>query len=331
MPTISYSPLPVKPSSSVKATYRIKNWPAYDRSLVQRGDVTVWLDESALSGWSYAGPAQRGAQYVYSDLAIETALTLKGIFHLGLRQTEGFVGSLLRLMGTDLSAPDHTTLSRRQGNLPVDLQPRVGTEPLHIAIDSTGLKVYGEGEWKVRQHGWQVRRTWRRLHLGVDEASGQITAMTLTDRDIDDASQMPVLVEDTPAAIQEISADGAYDRTKVFTYLAHPKDRPPIRPIIPPRKNAKIQRHGNRKGPRLERDEILRYIRRKGRKQWKKNSRYHRRSQSETQMYRYKKILGPKLSARKIARQQTEARIGCAILNRMFHLGRPQTYKLKEE
>ncbi len=152
--------------------YRVRNWSAYDQALKQRGSVTLWFAPEAVAAWNYQGAAQRGAQFVYSDLAIETALTLRLIYHLPLRQTEGFVESLLHVMGLDLSTPDHSTLSRRQAGLQVALPINPTQEPIHVVVDSSGLKVYGEGEWKVRQHGWSVRRTGRKLHLGVNEATG---------------------------------------------------------------------------------------------------------------------------------------------------------------
>ena len=178
MPTISYHPLPVKRRHRTRrpTPYRLRNWSAYEASLKQRGSLTVWFSSAAVAAWGYEGPAQRGGQYVYSDVAIETALTLRAIYHLALRQTEGFVESILRLMGVGLPVPDHTTLSRRQGTLAVVLPTRPAKEPIHLVVDSSGLKVYGEGEWKVRQHGWAVRRTWRKLHLGINEATGEIVA-----------------------------------------------------------------------------------------------------------------------------------------------------------
>jgi hypothetical protein len=316
-----------KRSSSI---YRVRNWSAYDAALKQRGHVTMWFSPAAVQAWEYQGPTQRGAQFVYSELAIETALTLRSIYHLGLRQTEGFVESILQLMGLDLSAPDHSTLSRRQGGLQIALPTQPATEPIHVVVDSSGLKVYGEGEWKVRQHGWSVRRTWRKLHLGVNEASGEIVAETLTDNSVDDASQVALLLDQIDEEVATLSGDGGYDKHKVFEALAGLPQKVPIQPLIALRKDAKIQQHGNSKAPPLARDEILRAIRKKGRKGWKQQSGYHRRSLAETQMGRYKQILGDKLRARIWKNQQVESRLGCAILNRMTHLGRPDSYKVEK-
>ncbi len=310
--------------------YRVHNWSAYDRALKQRGSVTLWFAPEAVAARHYQGAAQRGAQFVYSALAIETALRLRLIYHLPLRQTEGFVASLLHLMGLDLSAPDHSTLSRRQKGLPVDLPTRPPQEPIHLVVDSSGLKVYGEGEWKVRQHGWSVRRTWRKLHLGVNEATGEIVAQTLTENSVDDASQVAPLLRHIDAEVARLGGDGSYDKHKVFKALADPPHQGPIEPIIALRKDAKIQQHGNCKAPPQTRDEILRAIRRKGRTGWKQQRGYHRRSLAETQMFRYKQIIGDKLRARRLANQKVESRLGCAILNRMTHLGKPESYKVEK-
>ena len=310
--------------------YRVRNWSAYDQALKQRGSVTLWFAPEAVAAWNYQGAAQRGAQFVYSDLAIETALTLRLIYHLPLCQTEGFVESLLHVMGVDLSAPDHSTLSRRQEGLSVALPTRTTQEPIHVVVDSSGLKVYGEGEWKVRQHGWSVRRTWRKLHLGVNEATGEIIARTLTENSVDDAAQVTPLLEQIDAEVARLGGDGSYDKHKVFKALANPSHPGPIEPIIALRKDAKIQQHGNGKAAPQARDEILRAIRHKGRKHWKRQRGYHRRSLAETQMFRYKQIIGDKLRARALANQQVESRLGCAILNRMTHLGRPDAYKVEK-
>lgn len=310
--------------------YRVRNWAAYDQALKQRGNVTVWFSTDAVAAWQHQGPAQRGAQFVYSDVAIETALTLRLVYHLALRQTEGFVESVLTLMGLDLSAPDHSTLSRRQRDLQVALPTRSAKAPIHVVVDSTGLKVYGEGEWKVRQHGWSVRRTWRKLHLGVNEATGEIVAETLTPNSIDDASQVEPLLAQIDDAIETLGGDGGYDKHKVFAAVADPPQQTPIEPVIVLRKDAKIQPHGNCNAPPLARDEILRGVRKKGRKGWKQQSGYHRRSLAETAMFRYKQIIGDHLRARTMVNQQVESRLGCKILNRMTHLGRPESYKVEK-
>ena len=218
MANLSSCPPSVKPHRRSRrrsqVVYRVRNWPAYDAGLQQRGSLTVWFTPQAVEAWYYQGPRQRGAQYTFSEVAIQTALILRLLYHLPLRQTEGFVASILALMGLAVRVPDHTTLSRRQAGLTVDwpLQPK--DQPLHLVVDATGLKVYGEGEWKVRQHGWNKRRTWRKLHLGVDEATGEIVAQTLTTNSQDDAGQVEPLLDQIETPIAAVGGDGAYDRRK---------------------------------------------------------------------------------------------------------------------
>ena len=321
------------PSVKSQPGYRIKNWSSYNRALVARGSLTVWIDDGLWQHWYDHRPSQRGAQFVYSDQAMEWMLTMRVLFGWPLRQTQGFIQSLLALMGLALAVPDYSTLSRRPGALAVALpkkQPDSPASPMHLVVDSTGLKVYGEGEWKVRQHGWSKRRTWRKLHVGVNEATGEVVAQTLTSHRIDDASQVVDLLSQVDEAVAAVGGAGAYDRHKVFDALATPTAGPPIEPIIALRKDAIIQQHGNCKAPPLARDAILRAMRRTGRKKWKQESGYHRRSLAETLLYRYKHLIGGTLKARSQANQQVESRIGCAILNRMIHLGKPQSERIEK-
>ena len=319
-------------SSSVKskAVYRVKNWSSYNRALVARGSLTVWLDDSLWKQWYDQRPWQRGAQFVYSDRTIEWMLTMRVLLRLPLRQTQGFIQSLLDLMRLALAVPDYSTLSRRQGRLRVVLPHKPTDSPIHLVVDSTGLKVYGEGEWKVRQHGWSKRRTWRKLHVGVNEATGEVVAQTLTSHRVDDASQVTALLTQIDEAVGTVGGDGAYDKQQGFDALATPPSGPSMVPLIALRKDATIQQHGNCKAPPLARDELLRAIRRKGRKGWKQESGYHRRSLAETHIYRYKHLIGGQLKARSEANQQVESRLGCAILNRMIHVGKPQSYRVEK-
>lgn len=332
MGKVSSSSSPVKSARRrPKVVYRVRNWSAYEAGLKQRGSLTVWFSPQAIEAWYYQGPLQQGAQYTFSAVAIQTALTLRLIYHLPLRQTEGFLTSVLALMGLALQVPDHTTLSRRQADLSVDLPPQRTDQPMHLVVDSTGLKMYGEGEWKVRQHGWTKRRTWRKLHLGVNEATGEIVAQALTTNRRDDASQVEPLLEQVEASVVALGGDGAYDKRKVFDALAAPDQGRPIRPIIVPRKDAKIQQHGNTNAEPLSRDETIRAIRQRGRRGWKNDSGYHRRSIAETHIGRYKQILGDTLRARTLPNQQTETRVGCAVLNRLLALAKPESYPITKK
>lgn len=312
-----------KKSSRPKRLYRVRNWSEYEKALVQRGSLTFWLTDDFEKVWLYAGEKQRGSQYDYSDQAIEIMLTIKEVFHLSNRRVEGFVRSVFGMLNLCLNVPDHTTLSKRGKSFSVRL-PKNTQGGLNLVLDSTGLKIYGEGEWKVRQHGYSKRRTWRKLHVGANPDNGEIQVAVLTgNRTSDDAvvKEMLAQIEQTLLAC---AADGAYDKRKVYDALN--EHSPQVEILIPPRKNAHIWQHGNSKDERLKRDENLRYIRKHGRQQWKQDSGYHIRSLAETIMFRLKTIFGDTLSARLLETQTTQALIRCLALNRMTHLGMPESY-----
>ena len=314
-----------KPQPRQKALYRVKNWSEYEKALLQRGSITFWLSEGFEKTWLYAGAKQRGSQFDYSDQAILVMLSVKEVFHLSNRGVEGFVRSLFELMKINLSVPDHSTLSKRGKHLKVNLPKRISPS-LNIVMDSTGLKIYGEGEWKVRMHGVSKRRTWLKLHVGTNPDNGEIQAVFLTQNNISDDQAVKPLLEQIEQSILDFAADGAYDKRKVYDSLnAHSPD---VNILIPPRKNARIWKHGNTKTERLKRDENLRSIRKDGRKEWKKNSGYHVRSAVETTMFRLKTIFGGELSTRLLETQTTQALIRCAALNKMTYLGMPQSYKV---
>ncbi len=314
-----------KTRSRPKPLYRVKNWSDYDKALVQRGSITIWLTDDFEKEWRHTGEKQRGSQFDYSDQAILVMLTVKEVFHLTNRQTEGFMRSLFALMKVNLPVPDHSTLSKRGKALKVNL-PKKSSQRLNIVMDSTGLKIYGEGEWKVRQHGVSKRRTWRKLHVGANPEDGEIQAVILTENSVSDGDAVETLLQQIEQEIDQFAADGAYDKRKVYDSLnAH---SPEVDILIPPRKNARIWKHGNTKTQRLKRDENLRSIRKQGRQEWKKQSGYHVRSLAETTMFRLKTIFGDGLSARLIETQTTQALVRCAALNSMTHLGMPQSYKV---
>ena len=306
-----------------KELYRVKNWSEYEKALVQRGSIIFWLSDDLEKTWLYVGEKQRGSQFDYSDKAIEVMLTLKEVFHLTNRGVEGFVRSLFQIMRIDLPVPDHSTLSKRGKTLNVEM-PRKANGSLNLVLDSTGLKIYGEGEWKVRKHGYSKRRTWRKLHLGADPENGEIQVVLLTENNISDDAVVKELLEQIEQTLLTCAADGAYDKRKVYDALnGH---SPEVKILIPPRKDARIWQHGNSKAEPLKRDENLRYIRKHGRQQWKEDSGYHMRSLAETAMFRLKTIFGNELSARLLETQTTQALIRCLALNKMTHLGMPESY-----
>ena len=257
---------------------------------------------------------------VYSDTAIECLLTLRELFRLPYRQTEGLARSLAELMQVELPIPDYTSLAKRAGNLRVVLGVARRSGSIDVVVDSTGLKVFGEGEWKMRKHGKRKRRTWRKLHLAVNPETQEIEAEALTENSTHDADEVDDLLNQIDAKVDTFYGDGAYDQWKVYGTLETGK----IRSVIPPRCNAKIKRHGNSGQPPLPRDEAIREIRSRGRRAWKESVGYHRRSLSETAMHRMKCCFGNKLKNHLLPNQRAEARLRAKILNHFTHLGLPQ-------
>ena len=307
-------------------TYRIRNWSDYNAALKQRGSLTFWIEESVLEQWVVENlSGNRGASIFYSDLAITTMASLKAIYRLPGRQCQGFIESIFELMGIDLPVPDHSTLSRRLGQLSITMPvvPKEGAR--HVVVDSTGLKVYGEGEWKTRQHGVSKRRTWRKLHVGVDETTGEILMAVVSTNDISDGSVLPDILDGIEDELEQVTADGAYDQRQCYDAIR----RRQAKAVIPPRKGAKIWQHGNSKADRHQRDENLRRIRKGGRKAWKQQSDYHRRSLAETTMFRLKTVFGGTLSSRCFDNQAAELFIKCAVLNRMIQAGKPESYQVE--
>ena len=304
------------PTASATGSSTTTPWSAGARS--PSGSIRRRSGRGDTRGRPGGGPSSE-----YSDLAIECLLTLRAVYHLTLRATEGFARSLFELMEVDLPVPDYTTLCRRAATVRITL-PKRAEGPLHLVLDSTGLKVYGEGEWKVRQHGYSKRRTWLKLHLAVDPQTHEIQAAMVTDPGVTDAETVPALLEQVENPIESAAADGAYDRQEVYDAL----EGRSARAVVPPRRDAKIKRHGNTSGPRLARDENLRRIRQIGRSAWKEESGYHERSLAETAMFRMKTIFGDGVASRSPAQQATEAGIRCRALNIMTHQGMPQSERV---
>ena len=253
-----------------KQRHRVTNWAAYDSALRQRGSLTVWFTEAAIAGWKAEPRGTRGGQPRYSELAITTALTLRAVFRLALRQTEGLVASMLRLLGLDLAAPDHSTMSRRGETLLVS-QPRPGSELVHLLVDSTGLKLCGPGEWLVEKHAARTRRSWRKLHIGVDADTGQIIAAELTDNDVDDGSRVGPLFEQIAGPVASFTGDGAYDRDDVYREVC--RRHPDAAVIVPPRSSA-VPSATAQTVP-TKRDRHLQLIAERGRLGWQRASGYN--------------------------------------------------------
>jgi IS5 family transposase len=310
-------------TKKTKRIYRLRNWKQYNSYLVNRGGLTIWVSQDVINTWrNHSRSGRRGKPRYYSDAAILCMAMLEELYNLPLRQTEGLMASIIELLRVELAVPDYSTLCRRRRLLTVCLPKRKTSEPLHLVVDATGVKVYGEGEWKVRQHGYTKRRTWRKLHIGVNEGSLEIVAAVVATNNFTDGQILPELLEQIDEEIKQVSGDGAYDKRNCYEAI----QRRGARAAIPPQKGARIWRHGNSKAERLARDENLRRTRQVGRRQWKKESEYHRRSLAETTMMRLKTIFGDKVRGRSFEAQASQMIVRCAVLNKITHLGMPDSY-----
>jgi hypothetical protein len=312
-------------------TYKIRNWSEYNKALIQRGSINVWVDEDSLKKWySSSHTCAAGRPATYSDEAILMLLTLREVFKLTLRSLQGFSQSLFELMGLNLPIPSYTQISRRAQTLHKHIRHLAkGKKKCHIIFDSTGLKVYGEGEWKVRIHGKSKRRTWRKFHIGIDAETQDILCCELTENNKGDAEIAEKMLDSIPRDIKSARGDGAYDgqrfRKKVY-------DKGGTCTVPPPRDATYKGASGGWEG---ERDACLAAIEgfgggEDGRRLWKICSQYHRRSLVETAMFRVKRIFGSRLKARSLGAQQSEAICKCLAINKMNKLGMPKgEWKLK--
>jgi hypothetical protein len=251
-----------------KQRHRVTNWTEYDASLRQRGSLTVWFSAEAIAAWRAEPRTTRGGQAHYSALAIRTALTLRAVYRLALRQTEGLIGSILHLLGLDLPVPDHSTLSRRAETLEVP-KPRPSSRgPVHLLVDSTGLRLCGPGEWLVEKHGTQRRRSWRKLHIGVDAETRQILASELTTSDFDDGSLVGPLLDQIPGPLASFIGDGAHDQAGIYGTIT--KRHPEADVIVPPRSTAVLSE--DVETTPTQRDRHLQNIAEHGRVGWQQRS-----------------------------------------------------------
>jgi len=310
-----------------KQKYKVTNWAEYNASLKSRGDITVWLSDDAIAQWYeqdrvYDGT---GTPKYYTDFAIITCHEIRQVYRLPLRQLQGFIDSLFRLMDLPLNCPSISTLSARLSALDIS-PPRfkksegIADDVHAIAIDSTGLKRFGRGEWHEQKYELSNKASWRKLHLAVNEGH-YIEGSTLTDRFTHDDSQIGELLEQVAEPIDHFTADGAYDETPIYEQVsAHSADADIV---IPPRANAVIS-----KASAKFRNRNIEEIKAHGRMHWQKARCYGQRNYSELAMFRYQKILGYSLHAREFSRQKQETMIGCGVLNKMTSLGMPATCRV---
>lgn len=300
--------------------HRVTNSAAYDAALRQRGSLTVWFTDEAVESWQAEPRTTPGGQPSYSSLAILTALTLRAVFCLALRQTEGLIGSIIGLLGLDLPVPDHSTLSRRATTLEVPRrQSHRNGEPLHLLVDSTGLRLYGAGEWLLEKHGTKTRRSWRKLHIGLDAGTGRIVAASLTAKEVDDGAEVGPLLDQITGALSSFTADGGYDQDRVYDSVA--ERHPEAAVIVPPRATA-VPSDTAETAP-TQRDRHLQIIAKRGRAAWQKVSGYTTRARAEAAIGRFKQVIGNGLRSRTDERRATEVAVAVHALNRMVELGRP--------
>lgn len=342
-----------------KRRYRLRNWREYTIARRTRGSLTLWCDEAVVASWvARERTGRRGRSRTYSELAIACLLTLQAVYHLSLSATVGLARSLLALLGgaaAALPVAHESTLSRRRRTLDVALLAAARARPaapLHLVVDTTGLKLYGEGEWKVRQHGWTRRRRWLKVHLGVDAATQEVRVADVTAPEAPDGRHLPALLAQEPAALAQVTGDGAYEGRACYAAVAARLESP--RAVFPPRRERRrgrrpratksrprpttwrrdrgyalhVWQHGNCHAPPLDRDQHVRRIRRVGRRRWKAEVGYHRRSLVETAISRDKRIFGPGLAVRDPAGQRATVRLRYAALNRMTALGMPDSYRV---
>jgi hypothetical protein len=304
---------------------RVLNWAEYDASLRQRGSLTIWFSEDAIANWRAEDRTTPGGQPHYSALAIPTALCLRALFRLALRQTEGLIASIIGLLGLNLAVPDHTTLCRGSDGLDVP-RPQFdpGTSAVHLIVDSTGLKFHGPGEWLVEKHGTRTRRSWRKLHIGLDADTGQILASSLTTNDVDDGSQVGPLLDQVASTLASFTGDGACDTNGVFAAVAN--RHPDAAIIVPPRSTAVASETAQTNPSR--RDDHLNCIAERGGMGWQNASGHNKRSRVETAIGRFRQVIGDGIRSRTDVRQDTEIAVAIHVLNRMLDFGRPNSVRI---
>lgn len=305
-----------------KKVYRVRNWSEYNKGLVSRGSLCVWFNKDHIK----SSEREHGNQ-AYSDLLILCALTIRQLFALPYRATEGFLRSLIQLNQLEIQTPDYSTLCRRAKTLKVDLGVKSMGKPRHILVDSTGVQVLGEGEWKRLKHGDSRCQVWKKLHIALDADSLDIMALDVTDSVRLDGNYLPGLIEQIDDPIEQITGDGAYDKQNCYE-CSHQIG---AKPVFPPQHNAAVQRNKIKKNPALlPRDELITRLNSAPDKEeelrsWKQENNYHRRSLVETNMSRFKFIFGDQMSARTPENQFADLAIRCRIINKMNKLGLPKS------
>lgn len=303
-----------------KSGYKVTNWKEYNQALRDRGDITIWFTGDAIRDWHPEKLGKRGRPVEYSEHAIATALLVREVFKLPFRQTEGFLKSIVSLMAVEIGIPDFSSISQRSGTLSRLVLNKAMKPGIHVIVDSTGLKVYGKDEWHQEKHKVKAKRTWRKLHLAVDEKH-QMIAVELTTPEIGDPTAIPDLLKQIDTDFDTFIADGAYDGEPV--YQAVLEKEPEAHVVIPPHKDAVLSKQGN-----SQRDGHIQTLEAHGRMNWQRRTGYNQRNYAELAMRRFKCTFGNALKARALPQQKTEAWIATEALNRMTLIGMPASVKI---
>lgn len=310
-----------------KKAYRVRNWKDYNKSLVQRGSLTFWFSKEVMNGWKTDKKCASHGNQKYSDMLIFSALTLRQLFRLTLRATEGMMKSLTELSKLPVCVPNYSTLCRRGRTLKINLGVKKTSKARHVLIDSTGIQIIGEGEWKKLRHGESKHQVWRKLHIAMDAGDQTILSATMTESVRLDGNYLPELINQIEDPIEQITGDGAYDKINCYETAYKRK----AKAVFPPQHNACIQRNKHKKNPALQtRDEAISYVGRgdnrdKRLKEWKHANNYHRRSLVETMMSRMKSLFGDQMRSRTFENQKIDLLIRCYAINKINSLGLPMS------
>ncbi|HXW53812.1 MAG TPA: IS5 family transposase [Myxococcota bacterium] len=310
-----------------KKNYRVRNWRQYNQALVKRGSLTLWFSQDTIEHWRCDAAESVHGNQKYSNTVILCSLVVKQVYGLTLRATEGMMISVIDLLKLSLPVPDYSTICRREKTLAVKLNVKPASGARHILIDSTGIRIFGEGEWKVLKHGLERHQVWRKLHIAMDADSQMILSLSMTNSSSQDGNVLPGLLDQIDGPIRQVTGDGAYDKKCCY----HAAFKRKAKAVFPPQYNAIVQRNKYKiDAAMLARDEAIRYLgdgpaKQERRAQWKEENDYHRRSLAETTMWRLKSIFGDELRAKTIENQVTELSIRCLVLNKMTELGLPKS------
>ncbi|MCP5489889.1 MAG: IS5 family transposase [Chlamydiales bacterium] len=290
---------------------RKRNWHKYNRDLVKRGSITFFIDPNALT--EKPEENKRGRPRLFSLPLIYLLLVLKIQYRLTYRTLEGFAKSILPHIEPDIFLPTYSLICKRASHMEALLPKLSSRRPKVVLLDTTGIKVYGEGEWKVKMHGASKRRKWVKLHIAIDENTQEIIHFEITKGHEADCKIGPKIIEKLPKPVETVIADGGYDTKRCREAI----NQIGAKDLIPPRKNSLLSPFMTRRNNALREikglggDQLAREI-------WGKLTRYSRRALVETSFSRLKRLYGERFFSKKIETQKIEGHIKCKMLNQML-------------